>query len=89
VCSFASQLSAISADSHRDFSGVNYEITDVGILREKTAIVVFGTHTVTAAGDVAGYCNLGDITTGPVRWHRVKERAVGPCVLIKNDTESR
>jgi glutaconate CoA-transferase subunit B len=44
--------------------GPDLVITDLGILPDKTATVVFGTHTVNNAGDVAGYCNLGDITTG-------------------------
>jgi probable HAF family extracellular repeat protein len=45
-------------------SGAQYKITDLGILSDKTATAVFGTRTVNNSGDVAGYCNLGDIETG-------------------------
>jgi probable HAF family extracellular repeat protein len=57
---FASAASTLAQPA----ASVGYQVTDLGILPQKTATAVFGTHTLNQAGDVAGYSNLGDITTG-------------------------
>ena len=60
----AVQSSVTHAGNAPKIPNVQYEITDLGILPDKTSAVVFGTHTLNSKGQVAGYCNLGDITTG-------------------------